>query len=241
MIHFECTKLLFAATTIACSMAVCGIIGGIAASDKPNDVAERQWGRWVKLPLAKDALSLSHDNSVVLAGYLDDKQQRPISLNTWMSAYACYSDDALSMRHALLAQLGCFCMDRRLAAIMWYREDRRVCRVLCLAFCAYLYPREPLSGDFIDVMTPDKPENTARALTQFRSACKRFEAKERKEREDEIEYVASNIVDFRRRIADLGLEARKVVETKRGYIGSDSNRAQLTHDAADVDLANLRP
>jgi len=214
MIHFECTKLLFATTTIACSMAVCGIIGGIAASDKPNDAAERQWGRWVKLPLAKDALSLSHDNSVALAGYLDDKQQRPISLNTWMSAYACYSDDALSMRHTLLAQLGCFCMDRRLAAIMWYREDRRVCRVLCLAFCAYLYPKDALTGDYID--EPYDPQNASRALSGFRDACKRFEVNERREREEEIAYVVNNIVDFRHDIKCLILEARKVLEAKRG-------------------------
>lgn len=146
----------------------------------------------------------------------DNKDFRPVDLNTWMGAYNCYADEDL--QGIVMAQLACFMLEPRLAVAMWYREDRRISRVLCLAYIAHLYPVDPMSGDLDPVGKPKDDAELKRrlcgGLSNYRRQSARYEETERQARLEEIEYVERHVMELTGQIKALS-ESCGSIQRKR--------------------------
>lgn len=226
--------LCFAILTLAVAVVICCVkdsIPGVSRDKLQKNFgagSDVSMGNFRRFDLLGTMLSTNALNC--LKGELaENRESRPIELNTWMGAYNCYSDTDL--QGVLMAQLACFMLNPRLAVAMWYREDRRISRVLCLAYIAYLYPVDPMSGDiYPEMRARDDEELKCRLrsyISSYRRPAARYEETERQARLEEIEYVEQHVMELTGQIKALskccGSSMRKRVSTHAAMFDHGTN------------------
>lgn len=220
--------LCLAVLTLAGAVVICCVkdsIPGVSRAKLQKNFgagSDVSMGNFRRFDLLETVLS-TNALDCLMVNMAENREFRPIDLNTWMGAYNCYADDDL--QGVLMAQLACFMLNPRLAVAMWYREDRRISRVLCLAYIAYLYPIDPMSGDIDPEMGARDDEKLKcrlrRYISNYRRQAVRYEETERQARLEEIEYVEQHVMELTERIKALtkccGSILRKRVATHAAH------------------------